>query len=282
MRNPTFSGITVALGLVLVGPAGAGQARPDSAIGGTASSCPATAPAPGVLGHKQVGDKPLRALVPTDGIELADEVRGGGYHLEFVWLTGSRARLDISAERLDGDGEVTIYDPLRVKGGYGLYPVDLVLSDVGCWRLTAARPSAQVEVVLMVRSSHKLIDGWQGGACPVTEPSDPERGFGTDSLRVIVPDDGAYEAPADPEGGWSLKVPWYREREGHLTVRVKRLDGPGEGSVDIHESSYPPTGYLPTGVLVSDLGCWRITGKQRGQRVSVILRVKDAGAGPAG
>jgi hypothetical protein len=82
--------------------------------------------------------------------------------------------------------------------------------------------------------------------------------------------------PVGPDGRFNLKLPWIRGEQGHLTVRVDRLDGPGDALVSIHESSYPPTGTLPTGVAVSAPGCWRIVGTLNDRKVTVMLRVKDA------
>ena len=103
------------------------------------------------------------------------------------------------------------------------------------------------------------------------------------SLWVLIPRDGSYAAPADPNGGYDLKVPFYRVDPGHLTVRIERVDGPGHGTVDMHESSYAPTGYLPTGPVVSDLGCWRISATQAGHHVAAVVRVTESKIGqPAG
>jgi len=127
-------------------------------------------------------------------------------------------------------------------------------------------------------------------ACPVTKTvklgSKTGGGYGRASangkLSILIPRDGSYAAPLNPMGGYDLKVPFYRDHSGHLTIEVKRLDGLGYSGVDMHESSYAPTGFLPTGVFVSDLGCWRITGTQGTQHVSAVIRVTDAGSGPAG
>ena len=102
------------------------------------------------------------------------------------------------------------------------------------------------------------------------------------TLSIIIPRDGSYAAPRDPKGGYDLKVPFYRDHAGHLTVVATRLDGPGSGTVDMHESSYAPTGFLPTGPYLSDLGCWRITGTQGSQHVSAVIRVTENRNGPAG
>lgn len=132
--------------------------------------------------------------------------------------------------------------------------------------------------------------GGKPTACAVTKTVSlgSKRGntFGRKSadgtLSIIVPRDGSYAAPHDPKGGYNLKIPFYRDHAGHLTVRAERLDGPGSATVDMHESSYPPTGFLPTGPLVSDLGCWRITGTQGRQKVSAVIRITESAYGPAG
>jgi hypothetical protein len=226
---------------------------------------------------------PLRFVSPLDGVVRADLLPDGTYHLALTWLVDEARALTIRVKHLDGTGKATVYDPLSARPGIGMHPVDIVLTSLGCWRFTGALGSERLTVVLRVEPSGRgVVAGWQGGACPVTMLVDPERGHGSDALRVLIPDDGAYAAPSDPDGGFFLKIPWNRGREGNLRVRGTRLDGPGTASVSIHEASYPPTGFLPTGITVSDLGCWRITGKLDDVRVSAVIRVKDAGTGPAG
>jgi hypothetical protein len=56
--------------------------------------------------------------------------------------TDSRARLQVKAQRIDGHGDATIYDPFRTVKSIGLRPIDLVLSKPGCWRVSARRRSA--------------------------------------------------------------------------------------------------------------------------------------------
>jgi hypothetical protein len=126
--------------------------------------------------------------------------------------------------------------------------------------------------------------------CPISKMIDlgtkTGNGFGRVSadgtLSILLPPSGTYRAPLDPRGGYDLKIPFFRDNPGHLTVVMKRLDGPGTATVDMHESSYAPTGFLPTGPLVSDLGCWRITGTQGLQRVTAVIRITENQNGPAG
>jgi hypothetical protein len=126
--------------------------------------------------------------------------------------------------------------------------------------------------------------------CPVTTTvrlgSRTGRAYGrtnaAGTLSILVPRDGSYAAPRDPKGGYDLKIPFYRDNPGHLSVSAKRLDGPGSATIDMHESGYPPTGFLPTGPIVSGLGCWRIVGRQGDRQVSAVIRITDAGNGPAG
>jgi hypothetical protein len=120
------------------------------------SACPVTAPAPGAAGHGEVGDDSLMALAPNDGNAVADQLRGGGYHLELWWITDNRARLRFTVQQLDGRGDVTIYDPLGMKRTIGLHSIDLVLSELGCWRITGTRGSTRVAVVLSVASSKNV------------------------------------------------------------------------------------------------------------------------------
>jgi hypothetical protein len=65
-------------------------------------------------------------------------------------------------------------------------------------------------------------------------------------------------------GDWGLKFPWFRVEPGALTVEGRRMDGPGTFHADLPPAgSYPPTGFMPSGLSFSNGGCWKITGKLR-------------------
>ena len=62
---------------------------------------------------------------------------------------------------------------------------------------------------------------------------------------------------------WTAKFPWLRTKAGRLRVKGHRVDGPGTFAVEMQQSAYPRTGFLPSGFRFSNGGCWKVTAKLR-------------------
>lgn len=96
--------------------------------------------------------------------------------------------------------------------------------------------------------------------------------FGRGDLWVLLPPNGHYHADRDPVGGFYMKIAWWRGVPGELRISARRLDGRGQARGDV-PSGYSPTGFQPSGLLFSQLGCWRITGTLDHQVVRLVVKV---------
>jgi len=91
--------------------------------------------------------------------------------------------------------------------------------------------------------------------------------------------DGLWAGLAPPyEGRWfagepALKVLWYSEAAGELQIIGKRLDGSsGVLSAEI-PSGYEEVAYQPSAILVSEPGCWAVTGSVGERQLRVVAEV---------
>jgi len=88
----------------------------------------------------------------------------------------------------------------------------------------------------------------------------------------IVPP-AQWQAARLTDGRWRLKFPWFRLRAGRLEITAKRVGGGGRFSAETHQDSYLPTGFLPSALLFSSTGCWRVTGALGGSTVTVRIAI---------
>jgi len=146
---------------------------------------------------------------------------------------------------------------------------------------TAPAPaSVGARVVLTARQP----DGWIGGTCVETSyAASPEA-----PPKMLVRDSGATdwfgggdlytalaatsEATVLPEGGFSVKIGWWRMVDSKLQLRAERLDGPGTAIPEVPDG-YGPLGFQASGAVLSALGCWRFTGWTRTAEVSFVTLI---------
>ena len=79
---------------------------------------------------------------------------------------------------------------------------------------------------------------------------------------------------------WRIaKFPWFRTRPGRLRVGAEREDGAGTFSLDIPpESSYPTPGFVPSDLVFSSGGCWKVTASFRRTTISFFVAFSSTGA----
>jgi hypothetical protein len=91
-----------------------------------------------------------------------------------------------------------------------------------------------------------------------------------DAVRVTAEEWAAYRRP---DGRWFLKVPWIRLARGSLVIDAHRRAGGGTFLAETHEESYPPTGFLPSGLYFSRTGCWRVKASLGSSTTSVLVKI---------
>lgn len=139
--------------------------------------------------------------------------------------------------------------------------------------------------------------------CRVTLPSDgvfeppptvslgpsrtPDRFFfGAEGLWTVLPADGIWRGPVPAKPGdfvYENKFVWFRshapflQRDGPISLRGKRLDGPASSFVATHQSiSYPGENgiaMIVMGISVPVFGCWEFTGHYKDQDVTFTIWV---------
>ena len=124
-----------------------------------------------------------------------------------------------------------------------------------------------------------LTDGFVG------PPRTPEHFlFGSAGLFTVLPADGTWRGrlPSKPhEFVYDNKLPWFRSlaafSDGPLTVRGKRLDGPGPSFMETFEgySSLGEDGnaMMMGGISIPVFGCWEITGHYQDQELTFTVWV---------
>ena len=153
-------------------------------------------------------------------------------------------------------------------------------------------------VLISVRSHASEVPD----TCPVTKPSDhsftppapyPSVGsfwIGNEKLWTSVTADGIWNglghyAPDDSRFRqklfwWSEYYDWRTENQPELTVTGERLDGPAPHvAADEHanagwtnDQEHP---FMVTGIFIPTLGCWRITGRYKGEELSYVVWVSE-------
>jgi hypothetical protein len=128
--------------------------------------------------------------------------------------------------------------------------------------------------------------------CPVTRPIPhapppaknlndalpvPYGWYGNAALMVAIPTREVIPAEADPQGHgeWGTKFPWWRAIHGKLTITAHRLDGPSAGFHGQIPAGYGTIGFIPSGLIWPEPGCWQVTGTVSGQSLTIVLRVQS-------
>lgn len=80
------------------------------------------------------------------------------------------------------------------------------------------------------------------------------------------------------EGRWfagepAIKVLWYSDVAGDLQITGQRLDGSSGALSAMIPSGYGDLGYQPSSILVSEPGCWEVTGSVGHHRLRVVAEV---------
>lgn len=96
--------------------------------------------------------------------------------------------------------------------------------------------------------------------------------YGHDGLWVSLPRPGVRAEPW-PDGSFSLKIGWWRLRDGALRVSAQRVDGPGSARAEI-PGGYGTRGFQPSGIAFSHLGCWRVTGALAETDLTLTVEVR--------
>ena len=110
--------------------------------------------------------------------------------------------------------------------------------------------------------------------------------FGTERLWTVLPTDGTWRGPVPSKPGdfvYDDKLPWFRthaafsEKDGPLTVRGKRLDGPAPSFTETFDGiSFPGedgNAMIMGGISVPVFGCWEITGHYKDQELTFTVWV---------
>jgi hypothetical protein len=115
-------------------------------------------------------------------------------------------------------------------------------------------------------------------ACAVSRSTAPTRRYGGRALWTHLPEAGTINAPWRLDGTLGWKLGWSAKREyaGGLAVTGARLDTAAPRmtvlAVRWGRSSTGQGGWA-TAVTFPSPGCWRITGRAAGARLSYTVRV---------
>ncbi len=126
--------------------------------------------------------------------------------------------------------------------------------------------------------------------CPVTLPQQERVGLSgrldSDSLQTYVnpaifvfrPGPTGFIAVSD--GGLGMKFGWNRKAPGLLAIEGRRLDDEAE-PLRVHMSpSHMEIGFQASTLIFPEPGCWEITGKLGGDRLTFVVLVMKIGDGP--
>jgi hypothetical protein len=125
-------------------------------------------------------------------------------------------------------------------------------------------------------------------ACPVTQPngrgvsdwSGTGNNHGNDALVIqLWPGGTVTFKPNGPgfvlaDGALSMKFPWWRLRNGPLSIEGRRLDAPAPPLRARIPSGYGNTGFQSTSVIFPTPGCWEVTGHVGDGALTFITRVE--------
>jgi hypothetical protein len=119
--------------------------------------------------------------------------------------------------------------------------------------------------------------------CPITIPSGdraPDEGswpvnHRSGRLWGWVPGQ-ALVLPSDPDGSFSVKFGWWRGVSGELHIDGRRLDGSAAPARAHIPSGYGDLGFQSSAIVFPTPGCWEITGRVGGERLTFIVEIADA------
>jgi hypothetical protein len=111
--------------------------------------------------------------------------------------------------------------------------------------------------------------------------------FGTEGLWTMLPADGTWRGsfPSKPgDFAYDNKFPWFRthvafsEKDGPLTVRGKRLDGPAPSFIETYYDAVALPGkdgnaMVMGGISIPVFGCWEVTGHYKDQELTFTIWV---------
>jgi hypothetical protein len=127
--------------------------------------------------------------------------------------------------------------------------------------------------------------------CPVTLPNrsvpadatdwGPSDSHGNGKLWTLLAPYGVVVAPdewIEKDGSIGIKWPWWRGVDGTLTIEGRRLDATAPPlRADLSTAdSYGESGFQPSGIYFSTEGCWEVTGKVGGARLTFVTLVVKA------
>lgn len=137
-----------------------------------------------------------------------------------------------------------------------------------------------------------------GVGCAVTEPPVPafvpppawpakppyagDFWYGSEAFWVLLEKNGTWQGLPHSRTGYTQKVFWFHpdyhpvaEPKPALTVRGRRLDAeaPEFTVTDATNASADFGQAMLTGVDIPEAGCWRLTGRYRGNELSFVVRV---------
>lgn len=102
--------------------------------------------------------------------------------------------------------------------------------------------------------------------------------WGEGSLYT-VPVDASYQVSLF-EGRYVVKLPWYRTRDGAITISGRREGGGGAFAGEASQGE-GPVGFQPSGLDFSEPGCWEVTGRHAdGSTISFHMWIPVEGNAP--
>jgi len=87
--------------------------------------------------------------------------------------------------------------------------------------------------------------------------------------------DGGESAHINADGSISAKVGWWRDVDGELVIRGRRLDANARPLAGDAPRAYSyPGRFIPSTITFPTVGCWRVTGTVGRATISFVVRVK--------
>jgi len=106
-------------------------------------------------------------------------------------------------------------------------------------------------------------------------PADRFSWFGNDDFAVDLPNDGVYRVPR-ANTNLEAKVAWWRYASGNIDIVAERADQPIERVSARSSEGYGSTGFVPSAVMFSSDGCWRVTASLAGRQLVFVMFVRRA------
>lgn len=80
------------------------------------------------------------------------------------------------------------------------------------------------------------------------------------------------------DGAIAIKLPWWRNVNGALTVTAVRLDARAPAATSDVPAGYGRRGFQPSDVVFPTQGCWKVTGRVGTARLAFVVLVVTAKA----